>query len=216
VFNRLRVGLGVHWHGIELESYFDGVPGVSGAPGRLMSAIQPGDSFAVRMTPPRAGTFIYHVHSEQFDELNSGLYGALIVVEPGRTYGPETDHAFVISNGGPGDSFNTIFVNGSATPAAIEMRRGVPHRLRFISIPANGEFVVRLLDAGNNEVAWRQVARDGADIPVDAIRVTPARTRVDVGITKDFEFTPEQPGELVLEVDHRRPGHPTRLTIRLR
>src|SRR6185436_18381788 len=31
VVNRLRVGLGVHWHGIELESYFDGVPGVSGA-----------------------------------------------------------------------------------------------------------------------------------------------------------------------------------------
>jgi len=216
VFNRLRVGLGVHWHGIELESYFDGVPGVSGTSGRLMTAIQPGDSFTVHMTPPRAGTFIYHVHSEQFDELNSGLYGPLVVLEPGRSWNPETDHLFVMSNGGPGDSFNTIFVNGSATPAAIEMRRGVANRLRFISIPANGEFVVRLLDASNNEVAWRQVARDGADVPVEAIRLTPARTRVDVGITKDFELTPDQPGELVLEVDHRRPGHPTRLTIRLR
>ena len=216
VFNRLRVGLGVHWHGIELESYFDGVPGVSGAPGRLMSAVQPGDSFAVHMTPPRAGTFIYHVHSEQFDELNSGLYGPLVVLEPGQSWQPETDHVFVISNGGPGDSFNTIFVNGSATPAAIEMRRGVPNRLRFISIPANGEFVVRLLDASNSEVAWNQIARDGADLPAAAIRRAPARTRVDVGITKDFEFIPDQPGDLVLEVDHRRPGHPTRLIIRVR
>jgi FtsP/CotA-like multicopper oxidase with cupredoxin domain len=216
VVNRLRVGLGVHWHGIELESYFDGVPGVSGAPGRLMSAIQPGDSFAVHMTPPRAGTFIYHVHSEQSDELNSGLYGSLIVLEPGRGWDPETDHVFVLSNGGPGDSFETIFINGSATPAAIEMRRGVPNRLRFISIPANGEFVVRVLDASNNEVAWRQIARDGADLPADAIRRMPARTRVDVGITKDFELTPDQPGALVLEVDHRRPGHPTRLTINVR
>ena len=214
VFNRLRVGLGVHWHGIELESYFDGVPGVSGAPGRLMRAIQPADSFAVHMTPPRAGTFTYHVHSEQFDELNSGLYGPLIVLEPGRSWDSETDHAFVISNGGPGDSFNTIFVNGSATPAAIEMRRGVPNRLRFIAIPANGEFVVRVLDASNNEVAWRQIARDGADLPAEAIRRAPARTRIDVGITK--ELTPDQPGDLVLEVDHRRPGHPTRLTIRVR
>ena len=216
VFNRLRVGLGVHWHGIELESYFDGVPGVSGAAGRLLRAIQPADSFAVQMTPPRAGTFIYHVHSEQFDELNSGLYGPLIVLEPGRSWDPETDHVFVISNGGPGDSFDTIFVNGSATPVAIEMRRGVPNRLRFISIPANGEFVVRLLDVSGNEVAWRQIARDGADLPAEAIRPTAARTRVDVGITKDFELTPDQPGEMVLEVDHRRPGHPTRLTIRVR
>jgi hypothetical protein len=156
------------------------------------------------------------VHSERFDELNSGLYGPLVVLEPGRSWNPETDHLFVMSNGGPGDSFNTIFINGSASPAASEMRRGVPNRLRFISIPANGEFVVRLLDASNNELTWRQVARDGADIPAEAIRLTPARTRVDVGITKDFELTPDQPGELVLEVDHRRPGHPTRLTIRVR
>ncbi len=216
VFNRLRVPLGVHWHGIELESYFDGVPGISGAPGRLMSAIQPRDSFAVRMTPPRAGTFIYHVHSEQGDELNSGLYGPLVVLEPGRAWEPGTDHVFVFANGGPGDSFNTIFINGSADPAAVEMRRGVPNRLRLISIPANGEFVVRLLDAKNSEVAWRQVARDGADLPAAAIRSTPARTRVDVGVTKDFEITPEQSGELVLEVDHRKPGHPTRIVIRVR
>ena len=216
VFNRLRTGLAVHWHGIELESYFDGVPGVSGARGRLMSAVQPGDSFAVHMTPPRAGTFIYHVHSEQSEELNSGLYGPLIVLEAGRRWDPETDHVFVLSNGGPGDSFNTIFVNGSATPAAIEMQRGIPNRLRLISIPANGEFVVRVLDANGAEVAWRQIARDGADLPAVAIRSAPARTRVDVGITKDFELTPDRPGDLVLEVDHRRPGHATKLTIRVR
>lgn len=113
VFNRLQVPLGVHWHGIELASYFDGVPGFSGAPGRTMPAMQPGDSFAVQMTPPRAGTFIYHIHSEQFDELNSGLYGPLIVLEPAQPWAPERDHIFVISNGGPGDSHKTIFVNGS-------------------------------------------------------------------------------------------------------
>jgi len=180
VFNRLRVPLGVHWHGIELASYFDGVPEFSGSSGRTMAAMQPGDSFAVHMTPPRAGTFIYHVHSEEFDELNSGLYGPLIVLESAQSWDPERDHTFVISNGGPGDSHKTIFVNGSATPAPIEMRVGVTHRLRFIAIPANGEFVVRLLDA-NTPVTWRQVARDGADLPSAQIVQSPARTRVDVG-----------------------------------
>ena len=164
VFNRLRVPLGVHWHGIELASYFDGVPSFSGAPGRTMSAMQPGDSFAAQMTPPRAGTFMYHVHSEQFDELNSGLYGPLIVLEPGQSWDADRDHIFVISNGGPGASHESIFINGSASPAAIDMKVGVPHRLRFIAIPANGEFVVRFLN-GNTPVAWRQVARDGADLP---------------------------------------------------
>ena len=215
VFNRLKVPLGVHWHGIELASYFDGVPNFSGAPGRTMSAMQPGDSFAAQMTPPRAGTFMYHVHSEQFDELNSGLYGPLIVLEPGQSWDTDRDHIFVISNGGPGDSHETLFINGSATPAAIDMKIGVPHRLRFIAIPANGEYVVRLLN-GNKPVAWRQVARDGADLPPAQVVEGPARMRIDVGITKDFEFTPSEPGELVLEVDLRIPGHATKLPVRVR
>jgi len=215
VFNRLRVPLGVHWHGIELASYFDGVPSFSGAPGRTMSAMQPGDSFAAQMTPPRAGTFMYHVHSEQFDELNSGLYGPLIVLEPGQSWDADRDHIFVISNGGPGASHESIFINGSASPAAIDMKVGVPHRLRFIAIPANGEFVVRFLN-GNTPVAWRQVARDGADLPPVQIVQGPARMRIDVGITKDFEFTPTEPGELVLEVDLRVPGHATKLLVRVR
>lgn len=215
VFNRLRIPLGVHWHGIELASYFDGVPGFSGAPGRTMPAMQPGDSFAVHMTPPRAGTFIYHIHSEQFDELNSGLYGPLIVLEPGQPWDSDKDHVFVISNGGPGDSHKTIFLNGSATPAPIDMKVGVTQRLRFIAIPANGEFVVRLLGA-NNPITWRQVARDGADLPAKQIVQGPSRTRIDVGITKDFEFTPTEPGDLILEVDLRVPGHPTKLQVRVR
>lgn len=215
VVNRLRVPVGVHWHGIELESYFDGVPGFSGAPARLAPAIAPGDSFVVRMRPPRAGSFMYHVHSEQFDELNSGLYGPLIVLEPGRSWEPDKDHAFMISNGGPGNSHPTIFVNGSATPAAIEMHHGVTQRLRFMSIPANGEFVVRLLD-GAELVMWQQIARDGADLAPDRLVLSRAQARVDVGITKDFEFTPNKSGELVLEVTHRVRGRPTRVPIQVR
>lgn len=209
------MGLGIHWHGLEVDSYFDGVPGFSGAPSRLAPVIQPGDSFVVTMTPPRAGTFMYHIHSEQFDELNSGLYGPLIVLEAGQDWTPDKDHLFVLSNGGPGDSHSTIFVNGSAMPEAIEMQRGVPQRLRFMSIPANAEFSVRLLD-GDQPVSWRQIARDGADFSADRIVESRALTRVDVGITKDFQFTPDKPGELILEVDLRVRGHPTRMPLRIR
>ncbi|HET9276408.1 MAG TPA: multicopper oxidase domain-containing protein, partial [Gemmatimonadales bacterium] len=60
VVNRLGEPTAVHWHGIELESYFDGVPGFSGSGARLSPLIAPADSFVARFTPPRAGTFMYH------------------------------------------------------------------------------------------------------------------------------------------------------------
>ena len=61
-----------------------------------------------------------------------------------------------------------------------------------------------------------QIARDGADLSPSEIVDSRALTRVDVGITKDFAFTPDKPGDLVLELDLRVRGHPTRLPIRVR
>ena len=46
---------------------------------RLRSS-PPGDSFTVLMTPPRAGTFIYHTHADELAQLTGGLYGALLVI----------------------------------------------------------------------------------------------------------------------------------------
>jgi hypothetical protein len=57
VVNQLGEATSVHWHGMELESYFDGVPGVSGEPTRLAPMIAPRDSFEARFTPPRG-----HLH----------------------------------------------------------------------------------------------------------------------------------------------------------
>ena len=60
VVNRLTEPTGVHWHGIELESYSDGVVGWSGMGKRVAPLIAPRDSFIALFTPPRAGKFIYH------------------------------------------------------------------------------------------------------------------------------------------------------------
>jgi manganese oxidase len=202
VFNRLRFPLGVHWHGIEIESYYDGVPGFSGAARRLAPAVAPGDSFVVHMTPPRAGTFFYHIHSEQAEELNSGLYGALIVLDPAQKSAPSGDRTFVLSAraAGPLKPNQVIFVNGTTKPDAIEMKVGETQRWRFISIPANGQFDVRVT-GGITPQVWRQVARDGADLPAQQIIESRAQTRIGVGIAMDFEFTPRAPGDYALQVD---------------
>jgi FtsP/CotA-like multicopper oxidase with cupredoxin domain len=58
--------------------------------------VEPGQSFVAKMTPPRAGTFIYHTHWHKDLQLTGGLYGALIVLEPSERYDPETDHVVII------------------------------------------------------------------------------------------------------------------------
>ncbi len=63
----------VHWHGIELESYPDGVPNWSGEGQSVLPSIPPGDSLVVRFTPPRAGTFMYHSHFNEMQQTSSGL-----------------------------------------------------------------------------------------------------------------------------------------------
>jgi FtsP/CotA-like multicopper oxidase with cupredoxin domain len=84
VVNRLKDPTAIHWHGIELESYYDGVPGWSGAGTKITPPIAPGTSCVARMTPPSAGTFIYHTHWHDQFQLINGIYGQLIVLPPGE------------------------------------------------------------------------------------------------------------------------------------
>jgi FtsP/CotA-like multicopper oxidase with cupredoxin domain len=44
--------------------------------------VQPGETFVYRFTPPDAGTFWYHPHFNETEQLEKGLYGALIVRGP--------------------------------------------------------------------------------------------------------------------------------------
>jgi FtsP/CotA-like multicopper oxidase with cupredoxin domain len=239
VFNRLPHSLTVHWHGIELErSYFDGVGDFSGEPGRTAPAIAAGDSFVVEFTPPRAGTFIYHMHDGPQERLVSGLYGALLVVKPGASPDPTREHTFVLSEAGPAglrvklradvtgdltmlERFGpTMFINGTATPEPLELVAGTTYRLRFVSIPANAGLRMTL-DGPEGPQQWRLVAKDGADLPQPQ-PLRRARFFPGVGVTYDFEFTPPAPGELVLELADvvnaalQTAGTPTRLSIRVR
>jgi manganese oxidase len=211
---------------------------VSGEPGRTAPAIAAGDSFVVEFTPPRAGTFIYHMHDGPQERLVSGLYGALFVAEPGSPPDPNREHTFVLSEAGPaglrvklradvtGDLTTlerfgpTMFINGTATPDALELVAGTAYRLRFVSIPANAGLRMTL-DGPEAPQQWRLVAKDGADLPQPQ-PLRRARFFPGVGETFDFEFTPAAPGELWLELADvvnaalQTAGTPTRLSIRVR
>ena len=100
--NHLPEATSIHWHGMELQSFYDGVHGWSGAGSQVTPLIEPGQSFSVRFTPPRAGTFIYHTHLHDDRQLTSGMCGAMLVLEPGETFDPSLDHVVVIGRGARG------------------------------------------------------------------------------------------------------------------
>ncbi len=202
VLNRLDEPTAVHWHGIEVDSYFDGVPGWGGRSGRIAPPVAPGGSFVARLTPPRAGTFIYHTHWHDEAQLSAGLYGPLIVVEPGERYDPETDHVLVIGLNGTlaPDQREPFALNGKAVPSTIRLRAGARHRLRLINITANNVALNAFLVSPDEPMVWKALAKDGANLPPSQAVERPARQPVAVGETYDFEVHPTRTQNLWFEV----------------
>lgn len=198
VINRMRDAVTVHWHGIELESYFDGVGGWSGAQTRIAPSIAPGDSFVVRMTPERAGTFIYHTHTNETAQLGAGLYGPLLVLEPGQVADTVTDRILLMGTSGL-LATSPANLNGQTSPMPIEMRSGTTYRLRLINIAPGENKAVRLV-ADTVLQRWRAIGKDGADLPPHQATVRGARVALGAGETYDFEYTPAEEGTQTLEI----------------
>jgi manganese oxidase len=185
VANRLSEATAIHWHGIELDSYYDGVHGWSGIGDRRTPLIEPNGTFVVRITPPRTGTFIYHTHLHDTRQLTSGLYGAIVVVEPGETFDPSTDHVLVIGRSGP-DPDAPVVINGM-TDANLVWKAGVRHRVRLINITPDDVFTVSL-ETGDGPVTWQPLTKDGAPVPPNACAPKPAKQTIAVGETYDFAY----------------------------
>jgi FtsP/CotA-like multicopper oxidase with cupredoxin domain len=200
VLNHLNRPTTIHWHGMEVESYYDGVVG-GGTTARITPAIAPGASFAARFTPTRAGTFIYHTHAPDDDQLSGGIYGPLIVLEPGEKYDPEHDKFLVVGAREIGFFPKRITLNGAEQPSPMVLDRGVKYRLRLINIAPD---LAASLQLGTKErpVTWLALAKDGATLPPRLAKSSDATVRMDSGEVYDFEFQPETAGEIPVEVSN--------------
>ena len=210
IVNHLRATTGVHWHGIEVPAYSDGVPGWSGSGSRLAPGIAPGDSFVAGFTPPRSGTFIYHAHANEFFQISLGLYGGLIVVD--STYDPESDRLIILGGGGPGQ--RSARINGSLTPDTLRLKLGKKYRLRIIHIVPDWTTWIALLRDDKPE-QWTPLAKDGAELTRSAQVMRQATLLAGPGETMDFEYVPKTPGLLRLEVEQRTGVWKTALPIRV-
>ena len=200
VVNHLDAPTTIHWHGLELDSYYDGVVG-GGAGDQITPAIQPGASFVARFTPNRAGTFIYHTHAADPNQLSGGVYGGLIVLEPGESFDAEHDRLLVI---GSRDTFfdaTRITVNGSEEPSPMLFKRGATYRLRLINMAPNLPANVQL-GSKEHPATWRAVAKDGANVPSRLAKPGDAILHIASGETYDFEFQPDAPGEIPWQIEN--------------
>lgn len=215
IINRLSEPTAVHWHGLELESYSDGMAGWSGIGTRVAPPVMPADSFVARLSLPRAGTFMYHTHLNDFEQLTSGMYGALLVLEPGERFDPDVDHVYVASWDGGGNGPPGFLLNGDSLPGPTTFRAGVAHRLRFLNI-GMAERLRFSIRQDTTLVSWRPHAWDGADLPSAQRALRSATAVLDVGQTADFLFTPPRRGAYRLTVTSPggRPHLEQRIVVR--
>lgn len=199
VINHTGEPTSIHWHGIEVDNAFDGVAGFSGIRPAVMQAIANSDSAEIRMTPPRAGTFIYHSHYDEARQMRAGLVGALIVTEAGK-WDATRDIPVVFSS--PSDSAaeeSSVLINGAVAPLVLELRRGLTYRLRLINITTARPRLRVELKQDTTVATWRPVAKDGVDLPANSRGARPARQPLSIGETMDVEVLLVRPGEYRLE-----------------
>ncbi len=200
VANRMSIPTGVHWHGLELDSWADGVPNWSASDGKVSPIIEPNEEFTYKLSHMRPGTFIYHTHLDDIHQLTRGLYGALIVLPEDQIYDSETDHVYIVQWRTPNPKvLSDVELNGMTNQPDRYAKTGEIHRLRVINIAPAGAITVRMM---KNEKSYpiKTLAKDGADLPASQQVYIDESPRLGVGETADYTFTADESGtyELII------------------
>lgn len=184
----------IHWHGLRITPAMDGDPHAQGP-------VPAGGAFTYDFTVPDAGTFWFHPHVGTIEQIDRGLYGAIIVTEAEppaftaeRLY--VIDDMRLLSNGqiAPysysghdvmmGRIGNTLLTNGKTTPASGNaIGRGI-ERWRIINAAT-----ARVFELAVDGASWRVIATDGGLLPTP---YQPERLLVAPGQRFELEVTYDQ------------------------
>ena len=90
VTNKMDEETSVHWHGIILPNFFDGVPYLTTPP------IKPGATFQYRIPVNQSGTYWYHSHTMLQEQ--KGVYGSIVIQPKEKTLEYDKDLVVVLSD----------------------------------------------------------------------------------------------------------------------
>jgi FtsP/CotA-like multicopper oxidase with cupredoxin domain len=161
-------GVTIHWHGVDVPNAEDGVAGVT------QNAVLPGESHTYRFRAEQAGTFWYHSHQVSSEEVQRGLFGAL-VIEPANSAADTVDRVLAVHTF---DGIPTI--NGGDAEVPMHVPTGAPIRLRLV----NSDSSVRRFSVSGTP--FRVLAIDGHDLngpePLERVSLPlAAGGRYDIG-----------------------------------
>jgi suppressor of ftsI len=186
--NHLPDSTSIHWHGIRLENAFDGVDGVS-------------DAFTYKLRFPDAGIYWYHPHIREDIQQALGLYGNILVREPGAKVPANREQFLMLQDllvGDPGlipfgrespthalmGRFGNVFLVNGEPGYRLSVRRGDVVRFYLTNVSST-----RTLNVSFPSARMKLVATDAGPFEreawVESVVIAPAeRYVVDVRFAK--------------------------------
>ena len=220
--NEIHEPTTVHWHGLRLDSRFDGVAGLQQDP------VTPGESFVYEVYFPDTGLYWYHPHMREDMQQDLGLYGNMIVEPPEpEYYSPvhveETlvlDDLLIDANGlipwGEGNPthalmgrFGNVMLTNGVADYALTVARGTVARFMITNV-ANARTFNVTFGGAQVKVVASDLSKFERESFVESIPIAPAERYVvevyfdepgQVAITNSIQAINHFRGEFYPHVD---------------
>lgn len=149
----------IHWHGMRVPAAMDGTAAVQ-------DPVAPGGSFDYEFVALDAGTFWYHPHVRSDAQLEQGLYGAIVIEDPGEPLAELAAEVVVLSDvqldpvtkalddtldarvSMMGREGNLVLVNGRPSNLRVASGSDRAHRLRVVNA-ASARFFDLMVHGGS-------------------------------------------------------------------
>ena len=178
--NHLEAPTTIHWHGLPVPAEMDGVTWLS-------DPLLPGESFRYEFGVSRAGTFWYHPHVDVDQQVDLGLYGALIVEDPAE---PVADQDLLLVWDSWGEQQAATTEHSSPDPASL--RWTVNGQLQpLLSLTRGGRVRLRMLNVSNLgylDFQWLDMRQIAGDQGLLSAMLQPESTLLAPGDRAEFEW----------------------------
>lgn len=205
--NDLPEAATIHWHSLEVPNDQDGVPGIT------QRGVQPGETWTYEYIAPKAGTAMYHTHSNTIIQLSKGLFGAFIIEPQGGL--PQYDRQYTLMLH---EMQGLYTINGHSFPKTLEddllkIRTGEKVLLRMINVRQfhhpmhlhGHQFKVVQLDGNpvtNRIVVNTQDIAPGQTVDVEVIGSNPGTWVFHCHIISHVTNKGVYPGGMLIALDY--------------
>jgi len=181
--NDLDEASSVHWHGLIVPYSMDGIGALQQPP------VMPGETFVYEFEVPKTpGTFMYHAHMNDMEQVSMGLSGAFVIEPRDGGDGRFDQDRIVVLNNIQG----SYLINGKEFPNIDPwmVRKGDKLRVRMINISP-----IEIHPMHYHGHFMKEIARDGTDLDAAGGVRTENTVLVAPGQTVDVEVDMVAPGK---------------------